>query len=672
MSFVINKAATSKKKKKTTRDGPSRAKRDSGGVNTEPRRSESASGGENRERGADGNYNTGGGSTNQSEESSTSSGTATPRERSDDTTNSGAIAALPFYLAKIKDVSDIKVTANFIYNYYTADEGVSEVTSLSGLDADTDQYRFVVENIEKGTPPRSVKLTFISSVPGGGFFGESLPRGTIRNVIGEGKMLYEDVPLGKGYSAVGVYDSSVDQKIYSQFQSGDTGSFVDDSGFLSAAKQQSSGIKFSKSQTTQQTLKLYENEIKAKTLFSTHSKLFISDTIRSVERWQSSAYVDEYAAVFNYADSTQSSARTNAVASNPLQITAQEADIDMPIVLLSSIKTRSRGLISETFKKSTRVGIIIEKYGEQLDGTTLKYPDITLEGSDITTYTDNAVRYGGVYKYRVRTVYARNASADASDGSTIHGLIFIASTGNFATVQCVERDPPPPPNNISFQQTLAGLYIRWNFPLNPSKDIKRFQIFRRLSITDPFELIQEINFDQTVLPYTTGEDVPDELVTMSTGPIKHFVDTAFSRINSDFIYAICSIDAHGYTSNFSEQFRVRFDNINSKLRITRIATEGAPKPYPNATVLGDFFADLIKDSGRKRIRLYFDPEYTDVTSEGQSLNLIQTSGAGLVTHRLVLTELNLAQSQNVDIVVGSTRIPTTGIPPSIGRFYTSG
>ena len=582
------------------------------------------------------------------------------------------VIALPEYQLKLKTETD--ATATFQYNYYTVDEGTSEITSLSSNDRSTDQYNFVLENYENGTLPRQVQLSFITKFSSPRTLPR-LPQDTLKNAHTEKKIIYEESPFSPSYATIGVYDTSIDEKIYNISQV-ISSSLDNDSGFLSSTKQQAVGIRFSKSQASEKTVNLYSNDVKAKTMFSTYSSLFISDIIRSAARWQSSAYVDEYASLFSYAANKQSVSRIDAIAANPLQITEEECDIDLPT--LEYVQGKKYGNIksfeandSFKFNDTTKVGYIIEKYGEQLDGTTLKYEDIVLQNASITTFVDTNVRYGGVYKYRIRPVFKKTVLCDGPDGITVPASIFIAATGAQTTVQCIEKNPPPPPNNISFQQTLDGLYIRWNFPINPQKDIKRFQVFRRKSITDPFELIQEINFDKSLLPYTTGESVPEQIVTISDGPIKHFLDTEFNKINSDYIYAICSIDAHGYTSNFSEQFRVRFDRINAKLLITRIATEGAPKSYPNVTILGDFFADLIKSSEKKRVRLYFDPEYTDVTKDGTSLNLIQTTGAGLTTHRLVLTELALAQNQSVDIVVGNKRIDVSGIPPAIGRFYTS-
>jgi len=571
---------------------------------------------------------------------------------------------VPTYIVNLNSA----MTANgvFEYNYYTTDEGVSEATSLSAIDADSDQYNFVVENIEKGTSPRQVRLSFVNTVTQIDFSIEKEERINLQAIVDDGKIIYEDAPISNLYAAIGVYDTSVDEKVYTLTQNL-SASLDNESGFLSAAKQQAAGVGFSKVQASENTVKLYQNDVKSKTLIGTYNKLFISDIVKTTMRWQTSAYVDEYASLYSNVDVKQTNARREI--RNPLQITESECDIGLPIFSREkSLTTSSSG---DILRNAKRVGILIEKYGEQLDGTTLRYNDRALFGKNITAYVDSVVRYGAVYKYKIRSLFVKTVLCDTASGQTFPGKVLIASTGTTVTVQCIEKNPPPPPNNITFQQTLDGLYIRWNFPINPQKDIKRFQIFRRKSITEPFDLIQEINFDKSIFPFTSGETVPDELVTISPGPIKHFLDTSFKTINSDYIYALCCIDAHGFTSNFSEQFRVRFDRLTSKIQITRVAGEGSPKAYPNSTVLSDFFADLIKDSGRRRIRLYFDPEYTDVTRDGQSLNFIQTSNAGLVTHRLVLTELMLAQNQNVDIVIGNRRLDATGIPPAIGRFYVS-
>ena len=87
---------------------------------------------------------------------------------------------------------------------------------------------------------------------------------------------------------------------------------------------------------------------------------------------------------------------------------------------------------------------------------------------------------------------------------------------------------------------------------------------------------------------------------------------------------------------------------------------------------GDFFPDIIKDSGHKRIRVYFDPEYSDMTDEkGTSVNLINANGLDRPSYRMNITELQLAQSKEIDIFINNTETLTIlGIPPSQGYLYT--
>jgi hypothetical protein len=593
-----------------------------------------------------------------------------------DLLNSTSSVSIPFYLVSLPTAE--RISANFVYNYYTRDEGVSEVVTLDAVDALSDEYNFIVENWENGKYPRQIDL-IISN--GSSYSSVTLDAGTITTALSENKIIYEDAPFDTRFSSIIVHDTSIDEKIYNTTPDiAESTSLTVSSDFLNIAKQQSNGYRFSNSQTRESIVSSYEKDIKSVNLGISLNDLVAADVLNTTQRWQSSAYADEFAYAAVQLAPIQENAR-NEASTNPFII--RESDVDISVVSISSTYTATSPYDDPSTRrdegsayKTKKVGFIIEKHGEQLDGTTLRYPDIVIEDPDLTTYSDIAVRYGAVYKYRIRTVYKSTIIAASKDpdgdisGFAITGIL-IASTGVSTTIQCLEVVPPPPPTNISFQQTLNGLYIRWNFPVNPQKDIKRFQVLRRQSIELPFTLIREINFDKTISPYSTGESVPVSILQIEDGPIKHYLDADFFNIRSDFIYAICAIDAHGFSSQISEQFRVRFDQITGKLIISRVSTSGAPKPYPNINIVGDFFNDIIKDSGHSRVRIYFDPEYSDVTRFGTSLSLISTTMTGEATYKLSMTELNIGQSQTVDIVVGNSIVNTNGIPVSIARFYTA-
>jgi hypothetical protein len=585
--------------------------------------------------------------------------------------------SFPFYSTNLPTgTAGESISSTFVYNYYTRDEGVSEVTALDGLQRDTDEYNFIVENYERNTYPRQVNLVITSPHYRS---KTTLTRGEIalieKNLSFH--IVYEEAPFNKKFNSIIVNDTSIDEKIYEQSTSTGRNSRIIEAGateiisestpgesqtdFLNNAKLQSAGIRFSKAQARKEVVDSYANDVKAINLGLSINALFVSDFVKTVERWQTSVFTDEYAASFGDADQSQSVSRN---AEDPLNIARKELDVVIPAYAK---------VIGDGAETLTHVGYIIEKYGEQIDGTTRRYDDIYIWNPEETSYTDTHVRYGAVYKYRLRSLYRAKIQTKVS-GTTKVALssVIIASTGTFTSLSCVESVPPGPPNNLTFQQTLDGLYMRWNFPSNPQKDVKRFQVFRRMSIDEPFMMIQEINFDKTVLPYTTGEIVPEELVTIADGPVKHYLDTDFVKLNSDFIYAVCCIDAHGYSSAYSEQFRVRFDQLNAKLLITRVSTADAPKAYPNVNILGDFFEDLITSSGLKRIRLYFDPEYPDVLDQnGRSLKLLNISRGDETAYKLVLTEANLALNQTINIKIADNKLSKLGIPPSQARFYTA-
>ena len=50
--------------------------------------------------------------------------------------------------------------------------------------------------------------------------------------------------------------------------------------------------------------------------------------------------------------------------------------------------------------------------------------------------------------------------------------------------------------------------------------------------------------------------------------------------NTDFIYAVCSIDAHGQISNYGAQIKVNLDSKTHKLTVRQISPPGAPLVFP--------------------------------------------------------------------------------------------
>lgn len=286
------------------------------------------------------------------------------------------------------------------------------------------------------------------------------------------------------------------------------------------------------------------------------------------------------------------------------------------------------------------IGYIVDRYKVTREGFE-KEKTFYIEDIQKTNLEDVSVLYGVTYVYTVRVVSSVKLLTYNSDGSSVNSsTVYVSSRPVSIPVECYEYSPPPEPNNIRFvfDYVKRNLKIHWDMPVNPQKDVKQFQVFRRKTIREPFELIAQYGFDNTdfgsgTTRYKTGEVVDANnlgqmsqdnkfLVKVSENPVYMHVDEDFTVdpeffISSDYIYAICSIDAHGMISNYSSQHRVTFDPYKNKIVSEVICDTGSPRQYPNMNLRMDAFKDVISVSGdsSKKLDVYFTPEYLKVRDE---------------------------------------------------------
>ena len=293
------------------------------------------------------------------------------------------------------------------------------------------------------------------------------------------------------------------------------------------------------------------------------------------------------------------------------------------------------------------IGYVIDRYLVDSDGFK---KDSTFFVEDIrrTSFVDQTVLYGISYVYTIRVVaevkiltYSSNINSQP-DLSTL----YISSRPMSVPVECYEYVPPPEPNNLKFifDYVKRNLLIQWDTPVNPQKDIKQFQVFRRKTIKEPFELIAQYGFDRSISgpggnKYVTGEKVDANNVKSMSEDLRYLVknsefpvymhrdeeftvDTEF-LVSSAYIYAICAIDAHGMISNYSTQYYVTFDPYKNRLITKDVCDAGSPKQYPNMKLRMDAFKDVIKVSGdnARQMNVYFTPEYLKV-SDAMNPNIV--------------------------------------------------
>jgi hypothetical protein len=401
------------------------------------------------------------------------------------------------------------------------------------------------------------------------------------------------------------------------------------------------------------------------------NNLFIGDISNRVLENQNSIFADEFAAALERSNYIQGVSRGNT---SPFRISSAAYDMTIPYYTYEQV-SKSSFFDKHDFSSDVyHVGFIIEKFGQNVDGSVKVYDSIYVDNPQTTSFIDANVRYGAVYSYTVRsvyeiTVYVATESLAGRPTGIVKAKMLVATTGKNVDRFCEETVPPPPPEDVFFNFMPEGdLFIGWQFPFNKQRDIKKFQIFRRKSIKEPFELLQVLDFDDSVVKTPNSEDIPNERISYKTEPTCFYVDKEFN-LNSKYIYSIVSVDAHGYTSNYSTQFEVSVNMFTESLVIKDVVRKGCPKPYPNLLLEQDFFVDLLKDSGHTQMKVFLNPDYTDlVNSSGSRLGVIKYNGQQ-PTYKLHILETNLAQDQMVDITLRNEKIPIT-IPISEAKVYT--
>lgn len=322
------------------------------------------------------------------------------------------------------------------------------------------------------------------------------------------------------------------------------------------------------------------------------------------------------------------------------------------------------------------VGYIVVRHCFLDDGTK-RSRIFVLPGQKNTNYIDSEILYGATYTYEVRSLikinavlsgYIKNSGGALTDVESKWRVTFLVASrpSNAAKVRTEEYQPPNVPEGIFYKfnySKMSGLMISWQMPSGRSRDVKYFQIFRRKSISDPFQCIAQIDFDDSLVRTILKESVNSERILRYSSPYNFYEDQDFTR-DSSYIYAIAAVDAHGYTSGYSVQMHVTFEKLKNSLSLKVISRSGAPKSYPNFYVnpktsdniaTDSFTQDAIYESRKKKMTVYFTPDaLSALSSNGEKYEVIATSNSnpGYSFHFI---NLDLQKSATVDFLVKDLR-----------------
>lgn len=330
-----------------------------------------------------------------------------------------------------------------------------------------------------------------------------------------------------------------------------------------------------------------------------------------------------------------------------------EDELELELGSIEDVGVESAGSVF----KVEHLGYVIERYEITQNDAVTNKRSIYIRSPRISNYIDTQVKYGTQYVYSVRTLAAFYVITVSDNGKLQRSRFLVSSRpSTFSAVRTEEYIPPLPPSDVNFRWDYqrAALQIDWAFPTNPQRDIKGWQIFRRASTNEPFSLIAQLDFDDSVVRTPSAEVIDPSLVRRFRTSTSFFIEPEFTK-DSKFIYAICSIDAHSLTSNYSMQFEVSFDRIRNRLVKNLISNSGAPKQYPNTFLKQELSLDSVMSSNAQRVRLYFDPEYLQVVdSLDRDLKLLKTrDGNGLYRFMLLNTDRQL--QANLDVTIDDLR-----------------
>ena len=266
------------------------------------------------------------------------------------------------------------------------------------------------------------------------------------------------------------------------------------------------------------------------------------------------------------------------------------------------------------------VGYLIEKE-RHLGGKKYTMASTYVHGKKTQCAYDYRVAYGQKYHYAVRTIAkVRTLVTDFGTGRTYIAEYFIASSrGCPANATIRESKRPDPPCDIRYYYNYEqdNLTITWAPPVNPQRDVKYIQVFRRENTSQPFTLIAHYDFNDSVILEPYRENIHDGTMRKSKVMPTFHIDNDFDKTKS-YIYSIVAMDARHISSYYSTQTRVSYDTTNHKLVKEFVSYQGAPKQYPNWYLKENFFSDSIKDSHHSRVKVYFDPDaYTFERSSGE-------------------------------------------------------
>lgn len=251
-----------------------------------------------------------------------------------------------------------------------------------------------------------------------------------------------------------------------------------------------------------------------------------------------------------------------------------------------------------------------------------------------SSYEDEAVRYGQTYRYVIYNVYLYS-EIDDNDRCILNKYLVCDHPYITKDILCKEQEPPPPPDNLRFRMTSnKKLFIEWDEPSDYQYDAKGYQILKRNNLDEPFRVIAQLEGHNSNDLYEPEEETEEDVIIRTPGNVKYeYTDFSYEQ-GKISIYAIRTIDAHGYFSNYSQQIAVGYDPFENKILLNHVCQIGARRNMPNEFMVNKskFFNNEDKmidnlpiSKNIKNIKLYVTPDFAEVSlGDNSKINIMNS------------------------------------------------
>jgi hypothetical protein len=219
------------------------------------------------------------------------------------------------------------------------------------------------------------------------------------------------------------------------------------------------------------------------------------------------------------------------------------------------------------------VGYVLEKYAKNGSGVFELVETILLPSRDYDEYVDTKVVYGGVYRYRIRTImrWTRSVNVDHEGrdesviehyGSQTHGIATYQSSyvagewsKQWAYGSLLDMVPPSPPDELtvrpdSFRKLIV---VTFKLPDNSQRDISSMRLFRKIQDSfgqDKTEWAMISESRETL----NGSELAPSNVIFNDPDVEYFQEHGLR-----YVYAAQTLSKHGESSVLSEQLAARLN-----------------------------------------------------------------------------------------------------------------